>query len=102
MAHSQPLRVGEKPWVKWSLIALALLLVAVLLLIPLLSIFQQAFANGIGAYFSYFNDPDTRHAIGLTLVVALLTVPINLVFGVLLSWLVTRFEFVGRKFLITF
>ncbi|EKF9987281.1 sulfate ABC transporter permease subunit CysW [Vibrio cholerae] len=101
MAHSQPLRVGEKPWVKWSLIALALLLVAVLLLIPLLSIFQQAFANGIGAYFSYFNDHDTRHAIGLTLVVALLTVPINLVFGVLLSWLVTRFEFVGRKFLIT-
>ncbi|EPN0074718.1 sulfate ABC transporter permease subunit CysW [Vibrio cholerae] len=101
MAHSQPLRVGEKPWVKWSLIALALLLVAVLLLIPLLSIFQQAFANGIRAYFSYFNDPDTRHAIGLTLVVALLTVPINLVFGVLLSWLVTRFEFVGRKFLIT-
>lgn len=63
MAHSQPLRVGEKPWVKWSLIALALLLVAVLLLIPLLSIFQQAFANGISAYFSYFNDPDTRHAI---------------------------------------
>lgn len=101
MAHSQPLRVGEKPWVKWSLIALALLLVAVLLLIPLLSIFQQAFANGISAYFSYFNDSDTRHAIGLTLVVALLTVPINLVFGVLLSWLVTRFEFVGRKFLIT-
>ncbi|HGS4860018.1 sulfate ABC transporter permease subunit CysW [Vibrio cholerae] len=101
MAHSQPLRVGEKPWVKWSLIALALLLVAVLLLIPLLSIFQQAFANGISAYFSYFYDPDTRHAIGLTLVVALLTVPINLVFGVLLSWLVTRFEFVGRKFLIT-
>ncbi|CSB49961.1 sulfate ABC transporter inner membrane subunit CysW [Vibrio cholerae] len=101
MAHSQPLRVGEKPWVKWSLIALALLLVAVLLLIPLLSIFQQAFANGISAYFIYFNAPDTRHAIGLTLVVALLTVPINLVFGVLLSWLVTRFEFVGRKFLIT-
>ncbi|MGL4380100.1 MAG: sulfate ABC transporter permease subunit CysW [Vibrio sp.] len=101
MADYQPLRVGDKPWVKWSLITLVLLSVTLLLLIPLLSIFQQALANGVAAYFGYFNDPDTRHAMGLTLLVALLTVPINLVFGVLLSWLVTRFEFVGRKFFIT-
>lgn len=98
---SQPLRIGEKPLVKWSLISLALFFVTILLLIPLLSIFQQAFASGLETYFENLSEPDTLHAIGLTLIVALLTVPINLVFGVMLAWVVTRFEFVGRKFLIT-
>ncbi len=98
---SQPLRVGEKPLVKWSLISLALFFVTILLLIPLMSIFQQAFASGLETYFNNLSEPDTLHAIGLTLIVALLTVPINLVFGVMLAWVVTRFEFAGRKFLIT-
>ncbi|CAM2998471.1 MULTISPECIES: sulfate ABC transporter permease subunit CysW [Vibrio] len=100
-ANQRPLRVGEQPWVKWSLISLALFFVAVLLLIPLLSIFQQAFASGLETYITNLSEPDTLHAIGLTLVVALLTVPINLVFGVMLAWSVTRFEFTGRKFLTT-
>ncbi len=99
--NHRPLRVGEKPWVKWSLISVALFFVTLLLLIPLISIFQQAFASGLEAYITSLSDPDTRHAIGLTLFVALLTVPINLVFGVMLAWAVTRFEFIGRKFLIT-
>jgi len=98
---SQPLRIGEQPWVKWSLISLALFFVTILLLVPLLSIFQQAFANGLGAYFTNLSEPDTLHAIGLTLIVALMTVPINLVFGVMLAWSVTRFEFAGRKLLMT-
>ncbi len=101
MSQHRPLRVGEQPWVKWSLISLALFFVTILLLIPLLSIFQQAFASGLSSYFDNLSDPDTLHAIGLTLMVALLTVPINLVFGVMLAWAVTRFEFTGRKFLIT-
>ncbi|MGY2575850.1 sulfate ABC transporter permease subunit CysW [Vibrio sp. C8] len=100
-ANQRPLRVGEQPWVKWSLISLALFFVAVLLLIPLLSIFQQAFVSGLETYITNLSEPDTLHAIGLTLVVALLTVPINLVFGVMLAWSVTRFEFTGRKFLTT-
>lgn len=100
-ANQRPLRVGEQPLVKWSLISLALFFVAVLLLIPLLSIFQQAFASGLETYITNLSEPDTLHAIGLTLVVALLTVPINLVFGVMLAWSVTRFEFTGRKFLTT-
>ncbi|WP_086981100.1 sulfate ABC transporter permease subunit CysW [Vibrio aphrogenes] len=98
---SKPSRIGEQPLVKWSLITLALFFVAILLVIPLLSIFQQAFASGITTYFTNLSEPDTLHAIGLTLIVALMTVPINLVFGVMLAWSVTRFEFVGRKFLIT-
>ncbi len=101
MKAHQPLRVGEAPWVKWSLIGFALFWVALLLIIPLVSIFKQAFASGLSTYISHLIEPDTRHAIGLTLLVALLTVPINLVFGVLLAWAVTRFEFPGRKILTT-
>ncbi|GIU43777.1 sulfate ABC transporter permease [Shewanella algidipiscicola] len=98
---STPSRVGEQPLVKWSLISIALFFVTILLIIPLLSIFQQAFASGLATYFDNLSEPDTLHAIGLTLIVALLTVPVNLVFGVMLAWAVTRFEFIGRKFLIT-
>lgn len=101
MSVHQPRRVGESPWVKWSLIALALFWVTLLLIIPLVSIFQQAFASGLSSYLESLLEADTRHAIGLTLLVALLTVPINLVFGVLLAWAVTRFEFPGRKVLVT-
>ncbi|MDC0610816.1 sulfate ABC transporter permease subunit CysW [Vibrio sp.] len=101
MKSHQPSRVGDSFLVKWGLITLALLLVCLLLVIPLISIFKQAFASGLSTYISNLTDPDTLHAIGLTLFVALLTVPINLVFGVMLSWAVTRFEFPGRKFLIT-
>ncbi|MCG3730221.1 sulfate ABC transporter permease subunit CysW [Vibrio cincinnatiensis] len=101
MSVHQPRRVGESPWVKWSLIALALFWVTLLLIIPLVSIFQQAFASGLSSYLESLLEADTRHAIGLTLLVALLTVPINLVFGVLLAWAVTRFEFPGRKILVT-
>ncbi|WP_089139002.1 sulfate ABC transporter permease subunit CysW [Vibrio rumoiensis] len=100
-SHIRSSRIGEKPLVKWSLISLALFFVAILLVIPLISIFQQAFASGISTYFNNLSEPDTLHAIGLTLIVALLTVPINLVFGVMLAWSVTRFDFIGRKFLIT-
>lgn len=101
MSVHQPRRVGESPWVKWSLIALALFWVTLLLIIPLVSIFQQAFTSGLSSYLESLLEADTRHAIGLTLLVALLTVPINLVFGVLLAWAVTRFEFPGRKVLVT-
>ncbi|MGO2509530.1 MAG: sulfate ABC transporter permease subunit CysW [Vibrio hibernica] len=98
---SKPSRIGEQPLVKWCLISLVLFFVAILLIIPLLSIFQQAFSSGLSTYFNNLSEPDTLHAIGLTLIVALLTVPINLVFGVMLAWSVTRFEFIGRKFLVT-
>lgn len=101
MKSQQISRVGDSPLIKWSLISLAVFLVGVLLVIPLASIFKQAFDHGLDAYISSLSDPDTLHAIGLTLFVALLTVPINLIFGVMLSWSVTRFEFPSRKILIT-
>lgn len=94
-------RIGDTPWIRRSLIALMLLLVALVLVVPLVSIFSIAFADGITSYFQHLLAPDTRHAIGLTLLVAVLTVPINLVFGVMLAWAVTRFQFPGRKLITT-
>ncbi|NVK75731.1 MULTISPECIES: sulfate ABC transporter permease subunit CysW [unclassified Marinomonas] len=95
------LRVGDSPLVKGLLIGITLFLTAILLVVPLIAIFQQAFVEGAGHYFNSLLEADTLHAIGLTLFVAALTVPINLVFGVMLAWAVTRFEFPGRKILMT-
>lgn len=95
------LRIGDQPWVKWGLITLALTVTTLLLVIPLVLIFVQAFSDGAQTFWDNLTDTYTLHAIGLTLFVAALTVPINLVFGVFLAWLVTRFEFPGRKVLIT-
>ncbi|WP_339846359.1 sulfate/thiosulfate ABC transporter permease CysW [uncultured Halopseudomonas sp.] len=95
------LRVGEQPWAKRLLIGTALTLTLLILVIPLVLIFSQALSEGVGIAWTNLTDAYTLHAIGLTLFVAALTVPINLVFGVFLAWLVTRFEFPGRKALIT-
>lgn len=94
-------KVGNSLWVRRSLIALALACVTLLLLLPLVSIFIQAFKSGAGVFISNITSSDGIHAIVLTLFVAGLTVPINMVFGVLLAWLVTRFDFIGRKLLMT-
>ena len=101
MNSFKPLRVGESPLIKWSLITLAVLLALLFLLLPIVSIFQQALVGGWQRYIEHLSQPDSLHAIGLTLMVAALTVPINLVFGIMLAWSVTRFEFPGRKLLIT-
>ncbi|MBQ0744116.1 MAG: sulfate/thiosulfate ABC transporter permease CysW [Pseudomonas sp.] len=95
------LRIGDQPWVKWGLITLALSVTILLLVIPLVLIFVEAFSEGAQTFWDNLTDTYTLSAIGLTLFVAALTVPINLVFGVFLAWLVTRFEFPGRKVLIT-
>lgn len=94
-------RVADSGFSKWLLIISALLLAATFLVIPLIAIFYQALEAGLGAYFTSLTTPDSLSAISLTLLIAALTVPINLVFGVLLAWCVTKFEFVGRKVLMT-
>ena len=94
-------RVASGPWIRRTLIGLALLGTLIMLVIPLVVIFVQAFSTGWQAYAGNLADEYTLDAIGLTLFVAALTVPINLVFGTALAWAVTRFRFVGRKLLIT-
>lgn len=99
VSHQQ--RIGDQPWLRRLLIGLAFLLVGSLLVVPLIAIFAQALSAGLNIFLVNLSDKYTLHAIGLTLLVAALTVPLNLVFGVFLAWLVTRFEFPGRRILMT-
>ncbi|WFF43210.1 sulfate ABC transporter permease subunit CysW [Salinicola endophyticus] len=95
------IRIGDAPGVRRLLIGVALVLTALFLLLPLVAIFAQALMGGIDLYWQNLSDRYTLAAIGLTLLVTLLTVPINLVFGIFLAWLVTRFNFPGRRLLQT-
>lgn len=95
------IRIGDAPIVRRLLIGTALTLTALFLVLPLVAIFAQALARGVDIYWQNLSDQYTLAAIGLTLFVSALTVPINLVFGVFLAWLVTRFDFPGRRLLQT-
>ncbi|PCM43494.1 sulfate ABC transporter permease subunit CysW [Marinobacter sp. ANT_B65] len=94
-------RVGDGPVIKWLLTGIALAVTVGLLIMPLLVIFVEALGAGWSTLADNLLDQYTLHAIGLTLFVAALTVPLNLIFGTALAWLVTRFRFPGRKLLIT-
>ncbi|KPQ24199.1 MULTISPECIES: sulfate ABC transporter permease subunit CysW [unclassified Halomonas] len=94
-------RIGDAPLVRRLLIAMAVGLSGLFLLLPLVAIFAQAFSQGVSVFWSNVSDFYTLHAIGLTLGIALLTIPVCLVFGVALAWLVTRFSFPGRRLLQT-
>jgi sulfate transport system permease protein len=94
----------ERPrvnWGKWTLIGIGVLFSVLLLVVPIISIFAEAFSKGIGVMWGNLVDHDMLHAIWLTVLIALITVPFNLVFGTLLAWLVTRFTFPGRQLLLT-
>ncbi|MBT0337289.1 sulfate/thiosulfate ABC transporter permease CysW [Morganella morganii] len=95
------LRRRRFPWQKWLLISAGLLLTFFILVIPLVWIFVTALSDGIGGVVRTLADADMLHAIWLTVIVALITVPVNLIFGTLLAWLVTRFRFPGRQLLLT-
>lgn len=88
-------------WGKWMLIGLGALISLFLLVVPLAAIFATALSEGLIAALSNLRDADMLHAIWLTLLIALIAVPVNLVFGTLLAWLVTRFSFPGRQLLLT-
>ncbi|MDW7792831.1 sulfate/thiosulfate ABC transporter permease CysW [Morganella morganii] len=95
------LRRRRFPWQKWLLISSGLLLTFFILVIPLVWIFVTALSDGIGGVIRALAEADMLHAIWLTVIVALITVPVNLIFGTLLAWLVTRFHFPGRQLLLT-
>ncbi|MDR2092576.1 MAG: sulfate ABC transporter permease subunit CysW [Azoarcus sp.] len=91
----------EAPWVKWTLIVLALSFFALFLLMPLAAVFAEALRKGWSTYFAALAEPDALAAIRLTLIAAGIAVPLNLVFGVAAAWAIARFEFRGKHFLIT-
>lgn len=88
-------------WHQWLLIALGVALTIVMLVMPLILIFAEAFGDGLASLWQNLMQDFMRHALMLTILVAVITVPINLVFGILLAWCVTRYDFWGRRLLIT-
>ncbi|AXH60925.1 sulfate/thiosulfate ABC transporter permease CysW [Providencia huaxiensis] len=104
MAQITPIHTASRTqinWGKWLLIAIGLLFSFLLLVIPIVWIFITAFQKGLDTVLLNLADPDMLHAIGLTVLIALITVPVNLVFGTMMAWLVTRFQFPGRQLLLT-
>jgi sulfate transport system permease protein len=93
--------ISESRATRWMLMALAFAFLAVFLLLPLILVFAEGFKRGWGPYFETLVDPDTLSAIRLTLLVAAIAVPLNLVFGVAAAWAIAKFEFKGKAFLIT-
>src|SRR5437667_6177604 len=91
----------ESPLVKATLIVIALAFCLVFLLLPLVNVFAQALANGWNAYWQALRHPDSWAAIRLTLIVAAITVPLNVLFGLAASWAIAKFEFRGKSLLIT-
>ena len=85
----------------WFLVGLGTALTLLLVVLPLVLIFAQALHRGWAVYLAAVTDPDTLHAIGLTLVVALVTVPLNVGFGLAAAWAITKFRFRSRRLLVT-
>jgi sulfate transport system permease protein len=92
----------EPAWVKVVLISVALSFFAVFLLLPLGTVFAEALRKGWGAYLEALVNRDAWDAIRLTLITAAIAVPLNLVFGVAAAWSIAKFEFRGKRLLITF
>ena len=91
----------EAPWVRWTLIGLALTFLLLFLVLPLAAVFAEALRKGFGAYLEGLREPDAWAAIRLTLLIAAIAVPLNLVFGVAAAWCIAKYEFRGKAFLTT-
>jgi sulfate transport system permease protein len=93
--------VTESRIARWTLVTFSLIFLALILLLPLAAVFVQAFSKGVGEFFSSLQDPETFSAIRLTLLVAAISVPMNVIFGVAAAWTIAKFEFKGKAFLTT-
>jgi len=94
------LRTEPRP-VRFVVIAIAVTFLTVFVVLPLVIVFAQAFSKGVGVYFSALADPEALSAIRLTLLVAVISVGLNLVFGIVAAWAIAKFDFRGKTFLIS-
>jgi sulfate/thiosulfate transport system permease protein len=92
---------GESRPVRWVLITIALAFLAFTLVLPLVLVFSQAFSKGFSVYWQAITEPDALSAAKLTLLIAAVAVPVNVVFGVAAAWCITKFDFPGKNLLIT-
>jgi sulfate transport system permease protein len=93
--------ITEAPWLRWTLIALALGFMSLFLFVPLVTVFYEALKKGWDVYAAAVTDADALAAIRLTLIAAAISVPLNLVFGIAAAWAITKFEFRGKSVLTT-
>ncbi|CAN7383638.1 sulfate ABC transporter permease subunit CysW [Rhizobacter sp. LjRoot28] len=101
-ARGSALAATQEPhWVRWLLIATALVFLTLFLFVPLVAVFVEAFKKGVEVYLAAIVEPDALSAIKLTLIAAAISVPLNLVFGVAAAWAVAKFDFRGKNVLLT-
>ena len=93
-------RADPEP-MRWAIIAITIVFLILFIVAPLANVFAQAFSKGLEAYIVAIRNPDALAAIQLTLVVAAISVALNLVFGVIAAWAITKYEFPGKSLLIT-
>jgi sulfate transport system permease protein len=104
LASAQPRKADARhdpPLVRLAIIALAVGFLGLFIVLPLINVFAQAFSKGIGAYLAALQDDDTRSAIYLTLLVAIIAVVLNGAFGLTAAWAIAKFDFRGKNVLIT-
>ncbi|MER2508195.1 MAG: sulfate ABC transporter permease subunit CysW [Amaricoccus sp.] len=93
--------ITEPGWFRVAMVLLVIAILGLLLFAPLFEVFKQALAEGLGAALASFQNPDALHAIRLTLITAVIAVPLNAVFGIAAAWAIAKFDFPGKAFLIT-
>ena len=106
IARAGPVAAGRNPRtepgpIRFIIIALAIAFLSIFVVLPLVVVFASAFSKGIVAYLAALAEPEALAAIKLTLLVAAISVTLNLVFGVVAAWAISKFEFTGKTFLIT-
>lgn len=99
--RSAPSAFTEPLWVKALLIAGGVGFLLLIVVVPVIVVFDEALSRGLGFYADAIRDPDTRSALRLTLTVAAIVVPLNAVFGVAAAWAITKFDFPGKSLLVT-
>ena len=91
----------ERPWVRWTLIAVAVTFLGLFLFLPLAIVFSSALEKGFSVYLAALREPDAMAAIKLTLIAAGISVPLNMIFGIAAAWAIGKFDFIGKSLLIT-
>lgn len=100
MTRYRPTTLQDPAWIRVSLVALAVVLVAVLLVLPLAALFNEALRRGVAKAMAAFADPDAQAAIWLTCLVAAIAMPVNTLGGIAAAWCIARFGFPGRRLLL--
>ncbi len=91
----------EPAWIKWSILAASLGFFLLFVLLPLIAVFVEALRRGLAPYLAAIIEPDALAALRLTLTIAAIAVPLNLVFGIAAAWLIAKFDFRGKQLLTT-